>query len=369
MRIGIDARLLGTRQGGLGRYLEQLLTHLEKILATEPNFELVIFLRQENFNDYHPTNIRIKKVLANIKWYTWREQFFLSKIIKKEKIDLMHFPHWNIPLFYHNPFVVTIHDLLLLHYHTRTASTLGPITYFIKNLAYKIVLRHAIKKSKQIITPSEFTKNDIAKIFNIPKEKITVTHLAPTKLYSDTSNKKMAKPYVLYVGVAYPHKNLPLLIDAWKIFCDKYGNDFQLVLAGKINYFYQQLINKTKKEKITNIIFTNYVSDKELAELYQHASLYIFPSLYEGFGLPGLEAMQYNVPVLSSEYGSLPEVFGKAALYNNFKFPLNVAEIIHQALTDQNLRAQLIGEGQKVIHSYSWDTTAQLTWEIYKKGV
>ncbi|MDO9509654.1 MAG: hypothetical protein Q7J14_00005, partial [Candidatus Magasanikbacteria bacterium] len=136
MKIGIDARLYGPKQGGLGRYLQQLIEGLEK---ADQNNDYVIFLHAENFEEYQPKNPRFKKVLANIPWYGWKEQFFLPKILKKEKLDFVHFPHWNIPFFYSGKFLVTIHDLILYHYSTRKASTLGSVAYFFKNLAYKLI--------------------------------------------------------------------------------------------------------------------------------------------------------------------------------------------------------------------------------------
>ena len=176
MRIGIDARMYGPKQGGLGRYIQQLIAHLEQLETTD---EFIIFLRKENWDEYTPKNNNFKKVLADIPWYGWQEQIKLSKIIKQEKVDLMHFPHWNVPLFYNDPFIVTIHDLLLLHYPTRKASTLGPFAYWFKNFVYKIVLRHAATKSKHILTISEFTRKDIVKNLGIAMGKITVAYLAP----------------------------------------------------------------------------------------------------------------------------------------------------------------------------------------------
>src|SRR3989339_1009203 len=214
MRIGIDARMYGPRQGGLGRYIEQLIIHLEKLAADRPDFEFVIFLRQENWDEYTPMSPRFHKILTDIPWYGWREQLFFKKIIREQKIDLMHFPHWNVPFFYNDPFVVTIHDLLLLHYPTRAASTLGPISYWFKNIAFKIVLRHAVNQSKYILAPCEFTKKDIVKMLGVPANKITVSLLGISQLANSTASidiktkYHIAKPYLLYVGMAFPHKNL-----------------------------------------------------------------------------------------------------------------------------------------------------------------
>lgn len=376
MVIGIDARMLGPEQGGIGRYIQQLIkrfnTETQQHLSS---FNFVVFLRKTNWN-LVSESLNIKKVLADIPWYGWREQIELPKIINKEKIDLMHFPHWNLPLFYNKPFVVTIHDLLLLHYPTRQASTLGPLAYFFKNFAYRFALKHAIKKSRHIITPSEFTKNDIIKTFNVPKEKISAIHLAPmdrpdSELRTPDAEKDIlfkydiTKPYVLYVGVAYPHKNLEGLIAAWKIFCAEHGNAYQLVLVGKKNYFYNRL--KLKTGQSDSIIFTNYVSDYELPALYQNASLYIFPSFYEGFGLPPLEAMQYGVPVASSNAGSMPEVLKSAALYFDPKNKGEMASAIWQGLINEDLRQILKKSSAQLIHNFSWEYTAKATSAVYKK--
>jgi glycosyltransferase involved in cell wall biosynthesis len=376
MKIGIDARMLGSKQGGIGRYIHEIL----KALKHESNIQFVIFLRKDNW-DFVEETPNIKKVLADIYWYGWREQLCLPKIIKKEKVDLMHFPHWNIPFSYCKPFVVTIHDLLLLHYPTRASSTLGPITYFFKNIAYKIILRHAIKKSRHIITISEFTKNDILKNFNIEAKKITVTHLAPLppplnlplgqgeKTPANLIHYKITKPYVLYVGVAYPHKNLEGLIEAWKIFCAEHGNDYQLVLAGRKNYFYEKILKRTclsgRQVQDDNIIFTDYVPDEDLPAFYKNASLYVFPSFYEGFGLPALEAMQYGVPVVSSNSTCLPEILKDAVLYFDPSNKPAISDAIWRGLTDEKLRQELNQKSVQLIHNYDWKNTAKITLETY----
>ena len=273
MKIGIDARMYGPGQGGLGRYIEQLIIHLEKI---DMSNNYVVFLRRDNFDNYQPQNPNFKKVLANISWYGWGEQFKLKKIIKKEKVNLMHFPHWNVPFGYNVPFIVTIHDLILLHYPTRRASTKGFFTYWFKNFIWKLVLKNAVKKSIKIITPSEFTKQDLIKTLNVPADKISVTCLAPTpqlngiqppvilseakrseeslsghelgqrsfavaqddKTSTVLKNYKITKPYLLYVGVAYPHKNLETLLAAWKIFMEKFGTGYQLVYLKKYRFVF-----------------------------------------------------------------------------------------------------------------------------------
>ncbi|MFA6424206.1 MAG: glycosyltransferase family 1 protein [Candidatus Magasanikbacteria bacterium] len=370
MRIGIDARMLGPKQGGLGRYIEQLIANLEKI---DSQNEYAIFLRKENWDDYNPTNLRFKKVLADIGWYGWAEQIYFPYIIKNEKVDLMHFPHWNVPLFYNQKFVVTIHDLLLLHFPTRHASTLGPIWYWIKNKMFRFTLNHAVKKANKIITISEFTKQDIVQTLKIDHKKIVTTYLSPLEKtmaeapFSVYKKYEINKPYWLYVGVAYPHKNLFKLVDAWEIFCKQHGHTYHLVLTGKKNYFYHQLEKYIEQKNIKDIILTDFVPDNELPELYRNASLYVFPSLYEGFGLPPLEAMQYDLPVISSDRTCLPEILEEAAIYFNPDDPHSITSAANLVIKDNDTRKNLIEKGQKTLQKYSWVKTATQTLQIYNE--
>lgn len=373
MRIGIDARMYGPKQGGLGRYIEQLIKKLEKY---DSENEYIIFLRKKNWDEYHPENPKFKKILADVRWYGLAEQIKMPKIINQQKVDLMHFPHWNVPYFYKEPFIVTIHDLLLLHYPTKKASTLGPITYWFKNLAFKKVLQHAASKAKQIISPCEFTRQDINQTLNVPLEKIVVTYLAPSD-YSPLSNPGLSrelrrkynitKPYALYVGVAFPHKNLEGLIKAWEIFEKKYTDKFQLILVGKKNFFYDRLINSELFKKSKNVIYTDYLNDSELSEIYSGARLYVFPSLYEGFGLPPLEAMQHEIPVISSNSTCLPEILGDSAYYFDPHNYNQIADAIYMGFTDEKLREKLINSSKNTIQKYSWDSTAKETLIIYKR--
>jgi len=370
MRIGIDARMYGPKQGGLGRYIEQLILHLEKIVEKDTFF---IFLRKENWNEYHPSTKNFKKELADIPWYGWKEQLYLPKILKKNNLDLIHFPHWNIPLGYKNPFVVTIHDLLLFHFPTRASSTLGPVSYWFKNHAFRIVLNQAIKKSRHILTVSNYSKQDIIKNFHTDPTSISVTYLAPflksaapTSLDTHKILKKynISLPYLLYVGVAYPHKNLDGLLEAWNIYTKKHST-YQLVLVGKKNYFYKKLFEKAQKLRLKNIIFTDFVPDDELIILYRNSSLYIMPSFYEGSALPSLESLYYGIPVISSNATCLPEILKDAACYFDPHDHNQIAKTIELVLDTAKIRNDLIVRGKKVYSSHSWSTVALETLKIY----
>ncbi|MEK7623917.1 MAG: glycosyltransferase family 1 protein [Patescibacteria group bacterium] len=382
MRIGIDARMMGPECGGIGRYIEQL---VKKLLEIDKKNQYILFLRKQNFSIVNCQLSNVKCVLADIPWYSIAEQIKFKKIIKQQNVDLMHFPHWNVPIFYNDPFVVTVHDLIMWHYPRAEASTLGPVAYWFKDRVSRLVVKHVVKAAKHIITTSEFTKNDIHQALGVPREKMTVTYQAPFErqnlesriwnLESFPKNSKFQipnskfqkKPYVLYVGSAYPHKNLERLLEAWKIIEEKYADSYQLVLVGKESFFYSQL--QATSYKLQAITFAGFVPDDELEALYKNATLYIEPSLYEGFGLPPLEAMAHGIPVVSSNRSCLPEVLGEAALYFDPENVEQMAETILRGLEDEDLRFELIQKGREEIKRYSWAKLAEETREIYKKSL
>jgi glycosyltransferase involved in cell wall biosynthesis len=372
MRIAIDARFLGSGTG-IGRYVEQLVLNLEKIVGDldrsreDLENQYFILINKENEDKYQPVGSNFKKVIVNIPWYGWEEQIKLPQVLKKIKPDLVHFPHFNVPFFYNQAFIVSIHDLILTKYPSRRATTLGPLKYFWKNLFYRLVIRHAIHKSRAVITMAEFTKKEIVEKFKIQNSKIKIIYEGVTKLRENNNEVDLKKyginkDFVLYVGNAYPHKNLEFLVQAWK----NLKEDYQLVLVGQPDYFYQRLekmiLDLNLKDKV---ILTGYLSDQELAGLYQQAQAYVFPSLCKGFGLPPLEAMQFNLPVLVSNASCLPEILKDSVLYfcpqnqDDFKEKLNLI------LSDLELRKKLIRSSQKLLLKYNWQKMAQQTKDIY----
>jgi glycosyltransferase involved in cell wall biosynthesis len=386
IKIGIDARFYGPKQKGLGRYVQKLVENLEKVVDnSNGQYEFVVFLRKENWSEYQPANPNFKKVLADYHWYTFKEQVLMPLKIWQQKIDLMHFPHFNLPISYFGPFVVTIHDLVLRRFPTRRASTLGPFLYRLKNLAYRVVIYLAIKRAKKIITVSDYTKKDILRYFKVKPDKIEVVyegapdaqitnHKSQIPNKSQITNSKLqkfniSKPYLLYVGNAYPHKNLERLILVFKKLVEDEQMDLQLALVGEIDYFYNRLkefILNSKFQIPNSIILTDFVSDEDLEILYQNASLYVFPSLCEGFGLPPLEAMVFGLPVVSSRAACLPEVLGRAAVYFDPENIEEMAEKIKQVLENKKLQQKLISLGQERIKKYSWLKAAQETLGVYQ---
>jgi hypothetical protein len=375
-RIGIDARFYGPLGKGLGRYTQEV---VDNVIALDKENEYVIFLSKENFSEFKETE-RVKKVLTPVRWYTLAEQIIMPFYIWREKLDLMHFPHFNVPIFTPVKFVVTIHDLILTKFPTIRATTLSPFFYRIKNVAYKIVIQSAIKRARMIIAVSQFTKDDIISQFKINPKKIKVTYegvasfLLARKEKNIFNDKKVLlgyninKPFLLYVGNAYPHKNLEGLIKVFSSLREKNG-DLLLVLVGKQDYFYSRVEEFTKKywPKTSPIIFPGFVPDEELAILFKNAIAYIFPSFYEGFGLPPIEAMAHGCPVVSSNKSSLPEILGEAAIYFNPEDEKEMSWQIERIINDRKLRQDLVEKGYEQIKKYSWERCAKETVEVYRE--
>lgn len=371
LKIGIDARFYGPVGKGLGRYTKEV---IDNILKIDNENEYVVFLGKANFDDFPNNNLKVRKVLADVRWYTFAEQFVMPYLIWKEKIDLMHFPHFNVPILCPAKFIVTIHDLILTRYPTHRASTLNPIIYKIKNLGYKIIIWFAVKRSKKIIAVSDFTKEDIARQFAVDKNKIIVTYegVAENLLIADNIDSReilkkynITNPYLLYVGNAYPHKNLETLINIFVSIKNKQEN-LSLILVGKEDYFYERVKDYAKNLKAKNIVFPGFIPDEDLAVIYKEALTYVFPSLYEGFGLPPLEAMAHGCPVVSSNAASMPEILGDAALYFNPENKDEMKEKIIKIMSDEKLRENFINLGYKQAVKYNWLECSKKTLEIYR---
>lgn len=372
MRIGIDSRMY--HESGVGRYIRNLLSHLERI---DKNNQYYIFLLKDDY-DSLVCHSNLHKILVNIRWYGLSEQVKLPKILNELNLDLVHFPHFNIPIFYHGKFVVTIHDLIHQHYQMRRSTTLDPITYQVKQLGYNTVFKNAITKSSKILMPSNYVKGLLVRQWGINGNKVVVTHEAvDDKLLSIGNNlsqeksKKIldkfniGKEYLFYIGNAHPHKNVEGLIMAYRQLREK-KDDLMLVLSGYDHYFWQKL---KKENSYEGIVYTGYITDEELTALYKNAACLVMPSFEEGFGIPLLEAMACSCPVVSSNTGAMPEVGGDAAIYFD---PHNKGELVDQidrVLNDKNLRQMLIKKGQKRVKLFSWDKLAKQTLEVYRQCV
>ncbi|MEY2986031.1 MAG: hypothetical protein RJB24_260 [Candidatus Parcubacteria bacterium] len=377
MRIGIDARFFGTSGKGLGRYTQKLVEELEHI---DHNNQYYIFLNKHNFDEYQPKNPNFHKVLANIPWYSWQEQIIFPNILKKYKLDLVHFLHFNVPILYRRPYFVTIHDLILLEYPTRKASRLNSLMYTIKNLAYRLVIMNAIHTAKKVISISKYTKKSIQKHFHIQDNKMAMIYEGVdlerfnplnSKEFDFKKFKLQKDKYILYVGNVYPHKNIDRLIDVFANIKQKQNidKDLKLVLVGKKDYFFENIISQVKTLNLEkSVIFPGYVADEELISLYENSLFYVFPSLYEGFGLPPLEAIALGTPIVISNATCLPEIFGEHIEYFDPKSKDNMEKVLYSFIIDKEKRELQKTYHQIILNKYSWSDMAEKTKKLYNKN-
>jgi glycosyltransferase involved in cell wall biosynthesis len=358
-KIVIDAREYTT---STGRYVFRLVQYLEKI-DTENDY--IVLLKPKDMKVCPFSNPRFTKLASPYKEFTFQEQLGLWRQIRSLKPDLVHFGKDHQPILYAGKTVTTMHDLTTARFRNPDKQ---PLVFIFKQCVYKLVVKRVAHKSKRIIVPSQYVKDDIASYAHVSPEKISITYEA-ADLIPDTPEPVQAvagKQFIMYVGRPTPHKNLWRLIKAFQLLKAQHP-DLRLVLAGKLDSNYQQIAQKVADEQIANIIFTDFVSEGQLKWLYENCKAYVFPSLSEGFGLPPLEAMMHGAPVISSNATCLPEINGDAAHYFD---PLNVqamADAINEVLTDKDLRQKLIAAGHVQVAKYSWQRMAEQTFEIYRQ--
>lgn len=367
MKIGIDARMYGVGFTGIGRYTAELIEHLASL---DREHEYVLFMRKESFDKFKSPNDRFKKVLADFPHYSFGEQFGFNKILKQEKLDLMHFTHFNAPIFYNRPFVVTIHDLTLSFFPGKK------MNHIFQRMAYHKVIRSVTRKAKKIIAVSEHTKKDIIEQLRVPEEKIEVIYngvsakfggVEPTPRQELFKSLGLSKPYFLYTGVWRDHKNLVGLIKAFAAFNKEAGDQYELVITGPHNPTYHEVPDTVKELGVENSVhLVGLVSEPIIYSLYLNALAYIFPSFYEGFGLPPLEAMQSGTPVLASNASAIPEVCGEGnALYFD---PYNIDDIkakMQEFIKDPTLRQKLIDRGKERVKFFSWAKMVSAVLRLY----
>jgi len=361
-RIVIDAREIYTTTG---RYIERLLYYLQEI---DKKNDYMILLYPKNFDIWQPRNKNFKKVICPYKEFTFGEQIGLKKQLNQLKPDLVHFGMVQQPIFYKGKVVTTMHDLTTTRFRNPTKNRL---IFWFKQQVYKYVNWYVPGKSLYVITPSEYVKKDIVNYAHINPNKIIVTYEAADEIH-EVAKPIMAlqsKPFLLYVGRPQPHKNLSRLIEAFAELKKSYP-DLLLVLVGRRDKMYERYIKVAKRHKVADsVISTGFVSEGQLKWLYRSCRAYVFPSLSEGFGLPGLEAMLHRAPVACSTTTCLPEIYGDAAWYFN---PLDVYDMvrtINEVLINTELRKKLILSGREQAAKYSWQRMANQTLEVYKKAL
>lgn len=337
------------------------MSHLQDI---DQDNHYVVLVPTKDLKYWKPSNPNFSLMACDYKNYSFGEQVGLLRQLQSLKPDLVHFCMPQQPILYRGKTVTTIHDLTLLR---TNPSAKNPVIFRIKQWVGHFVFHRVIKKSTIILTDSEFSKQDIIQFDGAAKNKTLVTHLGAGSASDEQKAYQLPfSNYLLYVGQQLDHKNIPHLAEAHQLLLTKYP-DLGLVLAGRLTpeaNAHQQLF---QDKGYKNIYFTDFISDPELNWLYANCRVYVFPSLMEGFGLPGLEAMMHGAPVASSNTTCLPEILGDAAMYFDPRNTQDISETISQYLDSDELRFEKIALGKNQIKKYSWSRMAEQTAAAYDK--
>lgn len=356
-RFGFDKNTGLPNRVGSGEFCYQLLSNLPNLDKIN---EYSIFLPVEPSLDLPKQTEKWKYVVFHY-LKLWTLLGLSGKLLRlNKKLDVFFSPTHYLPAYVPCPSVISILDVSYLHF---------PKLFNKKDL-YQLKLwgKYSIKKASKIITISNSSKNDIIKAYGVEPKKIVVIYPGTKKLPSinhvlsmqDLKNKfDISKPYILFVGTLQPRKNIVKLVEA---FSNLKNKDLELVIVGKKGWQYEEILESPKKYGIEKrVLFLDTVSDEELPSLYKNALCFVLPSLYEGFGLPILEAMQYGCPVITSNVSSLPEAGGDAALYFNPNDSSDIAEKIEKVISDSSLREEMIKKGHEQVKKFSWEKTARET--------
>lgn len=373
MRIGINARYLQNVHTGIHNYLLNLILNLKKI--DDKNEYLLFFGSNENVPvdilgagfDYNISKMPTTNQLQKILW----AHLYLPHAIKRKNVDIFHESSFIAPLFKKCPTIITVYDLAYLYL---------PYAYTYRTRLYlKSLLSLSLKQSDIVIAISESTKDDIINNFPISADKIHVIYAGVDDIFRPFNDKeeleKVKKIYnikgdfILTVSLISPRKNLISLIKAFKLLKDHNKISGQLVIVGKKGWLYKELFKEVAQSGLEeDIILCGYIPTEHLLCLYNAAATFVYPSLYEGFGLPILEAMASGCPVVASNVSSMPEVCGEAALLVDPKDIEALALAISDIVSTHSLRLALIKKGLERVNMFNWRRTAEETLTVYKKA-
>jgi glycosyltransferase involved in cell wall biosynthesis len=365
VRIGIDARKL--YDFGIGTYIRNLIRYLARL---DRDTEFVLLCRPEDRQALASVGENFRPIPQTAANYSFAEQVRIPLALRRERIRLFHAPHYVLPPLVGCPSVVTIHDCIHLMFPQ----------YLPNRLAYhyaRASISLAARRATRVLTVSESSKRDILRFVDAPPEKIDVIYnayderFAVEPLEEDVirvrERYQLHDEFVLYAGNVKPHKNLERLIQAFNLVRARGLDQLKLVLIGDEISKYAVLRRAVHQHQLHKYVrFLGYLPEETLAVMYRLAGVFVFPSLYEGFGLPPLEAMASGTPVVTSNVSSLPEVAGDAAVLVDPYDPNAIADGIYRVLTDEALRRDLRQKGLARARQFSWETSVRRVREIYR---
>ncbi len=354
MRIGIDTQTIIAQKTGFGSYVQNLISVLREI---------------DSKNEYVFLNPNKKGDLSTPARIWWDQVAFPFRLLSK-KVDIVHKPAFSAPIFYPFKTVVTAPDLIGKLYPENFSTTSK--FYWVQLLPF------SLKKANKIVAISKNTKQDIIKLLNIPEEKIKVIYLGKHSQFKPIENLhfldkvrqkySQGKPFILYVSTLEPRKNHLNLLKVFNIIVKEHKIKHNLVLTGKRGWYYKELFEFVEKNNLQDrVLFVGYIPDSDLPSLYNAADLFVFPSLYEGFGLPILESMSCGLPVISSNASSMPEIVEGAGILLDPKDTKAWADAIYKVLTNKNLQKEMGEKSLQQAKKFTWEKCAQETLGVYEE--
>lgn len=377
IRIGIDCRTILSPQlgekAGVGHYTYYL---VKTLLEIDKMNEYVLFFdfRCPNPKEFRQKNVKIVHFpFSQYKKYLpfGYSHLLIAATLSRENLDLYHSPANVIPLNYSGPSVLTVHDLAIYKHPSWFPPQQGFST--------KVLVPKSIEKASKVIAVSESTKKSIKQLFKTPNQKIEVVYegfaqekkkITKREIANIKNKFKIENKFIFYIGTLEPRKNLAAAIRAFDNLLNKNYQkykDYQFIIAGAKGWKYDDIFEAIKNSKSGHVRYINYVSHKEKVALLQEASCFVFPSLWEGFGLPVLEAMSLGTPVITSNLSSLPEVAGKAALLVNPRKVNELQKALEKILSSTKIQKSLSQKGRKQSRKFSWKKCARQTLKIYEK--
>ncbi len=360
VKIAIDARMIGPFRHGIARYAYNLIKGLSDI---DTRNDYVLLSNNTFLNDFVSSRGNFSLKVTSLKLYGIREQVFLPRLLQKEKIDIFHATSFACPVSASCKVIMTIHDLIHVLFQEETSVA--------RKIYYSYIVRKAAGNASRIVTVSESSKRDIINYLSLSPEKIVVTYNAVDEIFKKSNEDNVDEikerfgingKFILYVGNLKPHKNVRMLIEAYQLLRGKVNH--KLVIVGKKELLFQKGLIGNMLE---GVIFVGDVSDALMPRFYSGADVYVSPSLYEGFGLPLIEAMACRTPVVALSTPSSDEILDNAGYVVNENQPEELANAIDTVLLDRNLRNCLVEKGIERIKQFSWEESAKKILEIYYK--
>ncbi|WP_394884845.1 glycosyltransferase family 4 protein [Clostridium butyricum] len=372
MKVSIELQPCLKKKSGIGVYTYELTKRLENFKDIKFQGNIFNFLNRNDIEQDIP-DLTLNKNICSLFPYSiyrriWRCMPIKYNVLFRNDADIYQFFNFIVPTNISGKVITTIHDLTYILY---------PETMDKKNRErLKKDMINTVNRVDYILTISENSKNDIIKYLNIPEDKITVIYPGVDEIYKQVLDEKHIEKikrkyniigrYLLYLGTLEPRKNIETIIKSYNDFIKSSDEDIKLVLAGKKGWLYDSIFNLVSEYGLeNNVVFTDYVDDSDKPALYQGAEIFLFPSLYEGFGIPVAEAMASRTPVITSNSSSLPEVAGDSAIITEPLDYRKISESIKKILRDSNIRQKMIENGIKQVEKFNWDDSAEKLRKIY----